>query len=283
MTTTGLISANTSGVQSGSQGVDRLYILDCGTGHVLDQSRWTVGSNIGKPVDISVSCYLIRHAQGYLLFGTGISDLVASMPDGWQVGEKASGIRWKRTKTLISQLDDIGVTPSDIRYIGISHTHPDHIGNVEMFPNSIVLIQRAEWEYGFTAGNPPLQFPPTATKPSFSPLHPVILVQEDLDVFGDGAVKLFFTPGHTPGHQSCLVHLLKTGWVILTEDAVHFQDDLDNFRIPYFDVMPAEQKVQTLLSMQRIINIRDRYNAVVWINHDKAQFDQLRHAPEYYE
>ena len=53
-------------------GVDRLYVLDCGVGHAADQSRWSVGVNIGKPIDISVKCYLIRHAQGYFLWDTGI-------------------------------------------------------------------------------------------------------------------------------------------------------------------------------------------------------------------
>ena len=76
----------------GGKTADRLYVLDCGQGHTEDQSRWTVGVNVGKPIDISVSCYLIHDSQGYLLWDTGISDYVASMPNGWQAepGLKAS-------------------------------------------------------------------------------------------------------------------------------------------------------------------------------------------------
>ncbi len=59
--------------QSGGKTVDRLYVLDCGQGHSNDESRWTVGVNVGKPIDISVSCYLIRHANDYFLWDTGIS------------------------------------------------------------------------------------------------------------------------------------------------------------------------------------------------------------------
>jgi N-acyl homoserine lactone hydrolase len=129
----GLFVARASFAQSKEQGVDRLYVLDCGQGHATDQSRWTVGVNVGKPVDISVSCYLIHDAQGYFLWDTGISDFVASMPNGWLPGnDPATGIHWTRAKTLQSQLATIGLKPTDIRFIGISHTHPDHIGHVAL-------------------------------------------------------------------------------------------------------------------------------------------------------
>src|ERR1700686_712928 len=101
---------SSSRAQSSAKAIDRLYILDCGQGHATDESRWTVGVNVGKPVDISVSCYLIHHADGYFLWDTGISDAVASMPDGWFPGNNpATDIHWTRAKTLESQLTAIGV------------------------------------------------------------------------------------------------------------------------------------------------------------------------------
>jgi N-acyl homoserine lactone hydrolase len=36
----------------------------------------------------------------------------------------------------------LGVRPSDIKYVAVSHTHQDHIGNVEMFPKSMLLVQK---------------------------------------------------------------------------------------------------------------------------------------------
>jgi N-acyl homoserine lactone hydrolase len=275
---------STSRAQSSAKAIDRLYILDCGQGHATDESRWTVGVNIGKPVDISVNCYLMRDSQGYFLWDTGISDQVASMPEGWfPTNNPKTDIHWTRAKTLESQLTAIGVMPSDIRYIGISHTHPDHIGNVERFPNVPVLIQKAEYDYYFAPGKEGVAKPPSDTTPTFSKEHPVQLVQEDLDVFGDGAVMIVYTPGHTPGHQSCLVHLQKTGWLLLTGDAVHLQENWDNRRIPYFSTMPPEQKIQTLLSMQRMADLMTFYRAQLWINHEKTQSDKMKKSPDYYE
>src|SRR5215469_6675304 len=91
----------------------RLYVIDCGWAHAADQSRWSPGVNVGKPLDVSDNCYLIHHVKGgYMLWDTGISDSVAATPDGLVQGPTT----WHRPKTLASQLAEIGVKPADIRY-----------------------------------------------------------------------------------------------------------------------------------------------------------------------
>jgi N-acyl homoserine lactone hydrolase len=64
------------------KGVEKMYILDCGQGDTGDMSRWTPGKNVNVPMDIVDSCYLIKHAQGYFLWDTGIDDAIAAMPNG---------------------------------------------------------------------------------------------------------------------------------------------------------------------------------------------------------
>ena len=288
-----LFSYPSGRAQSKAEGADRLYVLDCGNGHAPDMSkRWTPGFNTGKPIDISVSCYLIHHAQGYFLWDTGLSDQVAALPNGWlPTNNPAVDILWTRAKTLMSQLKQINIKPEDIKYIGISHTHPDHIGNAELFPKTTILIQRAEYEFFFGPAKPgaatlpaeALTVPSGDPTPRFSKDHPVKLIDEDLDVFGDGSVMIVFTPGHTPGHESLLVHLRKTGWILLSGDAVHLQTNWDNRRIPYFAAMPADQKFQTQLSMLRMADLMSFYHAQLWINHEVEQSRKQKHSPEYYE
>jgi glyoxylase-like metal-dependent hydrolase (beta-lactamase superfamily II) len=269
---------------SGGGGVDRLYILDCGLGHGNDLGySFTNEVDEGKPHDDPVHCYLIHHAQGYFLFDTGISDFVASMSGGWQAGDAARGVHWTRAKTVLSQLSEIGVKPSDIHMIGISHTHPDHMGNIEEFPNAVLYIQKAEYDDAFSPGHV-LSQPPQQPWVSFRQDHPVKLLEGDTDVFGDGSVMLIYTPGHTPGHQSCLVHLPQTGWVILSGDAVHKQTNWDNDRIPHFEGMSDINKLRTLTSMQRIRNLMEFYHAQLWINHaDVDPTKKQKYAPEYYQ
>ena len=54
-------------------GLDKLYILNCGEGVAGDISRWSPGVNVGKSWVFSDNCYLIKHAQGWLLWDTGIA------------------------------------------------------------------------------------------------------------------------------------------------------------------------------------------------------------------
>jgi N-acyl homoserine lactone hydrolase len=246
--------------------IEKLYALDCGQGRGADQARWSPGVNVGKPLDISDNCYLIRHAQGWLMWDTGVPEAVAAMPGGLASGGGA--MVWKRPKTIASQLDQIGVRPADIRYVAISHTHGDHIGNVDMFAAATVLIQGAEYDWAFAGANPP-----------FSKERPVRKLDGDLDVFGDGAVRIISTPGHTPGHQSLLVHLAKTGYVVLSGDAAHFRDNWENRRVPTMNV----DKDKTLASMQRIADVLAQNKAQFWINHDKPQSDATRRLPQYYD
>jgi N-acyl homoserine lactone hydrolase len=260
------ISAAPASAQTKS-GVDKLYILNCGEGHVIDISRWSPGVNVGMPMDMAENCYLMHHTQGWLLWDTGVTDAIAAMPDG-QAPADPRAIYWRRPKTLASQLEALGVKPAEIKYLAISHTHPDHIGNVELFPQAMLLVQKAEYEWPNPLG-----------VGRFKPEHPVTKLEGDYDVFGDGSVTIIATPGHTPGHQSLLVKLPKTGAVVLSGDAVHFKDNWDNRRVPSINT----DKDKTLVSMQRIADVLAKEKAQLWINHDKAQSDSLKKSPDFYD
>ncbi len=253
--------------QPAKSGVERLYILNCGEGVAGDISRWSPGVNEGKSMDFVDNCYLIKHAQGWFLWDTGIPDAVAAMPNGLAPADPKA-VTWHRPKTLAAQLDQLGLKPSDIKAIAVSHTHPDHIGNVEMFPAAMLYVQQAEYEW-----------PGANNAPRFNPEHPVTKLEGDRDVFGDGSVTILSTPGHTPGHQSLLVKLPKTGAVVLTGDAVHFRDNWDNRRVPSLNA----SKDQTLASMQKIADTLTKEKAQLWINHDKAQRDGLKMSPGFYD
>lgn len=261
------LSGHAALAQSEKSGVEKLYVLNCGEGTAGDISRWTPGLNEGKTMDFVDSCYLIKHSKGWFLWDTGIADSVAAMPNGL-VPADPKAVTWKRPKTLAAQLEQLGLKPDDIKAMAVSHTHPDHTGNVELFPQSVLYVQKAEYDW-----------PGTNNAPRFKPSHPVELLAGDKDVFGDGSVTILSTPGHTPGHQSLLVKLPKTGAVVLSGDAVHFRDNWDNRRVPSMNT----DKDQSTASMQKIADTLGKEKAQLWINHDKAQRDSQKMAPEFYD
>jgi N-acyl homoserine lactone hydrolase len=258
-----------------AQGVQRLYVLNCGESETKDLSAWSPGFNRGKAWQFSDSCYLIRHTKGVLLWETGVADAVAALPDGLVVGNGMLTLHVR--KTLRSQLQELGVAPSQITHLGFSHFHGDHVGNANLFTSATLYVQRPEYEAAFGPDPGKFNFNPAF----FNKLRDSNIVQldGDHDLFGDGSVMILSTPGHTPGHQSLLVRLPKTGPVLLSGDAVHFSENWENRRVPArnFD------KEQSLASMQKLAEVLERSHAQLWINHDKAQTDTLPHAPEFFE
>jgi N-acyl homoserine lactone hydrolase len=259
-------AATLMSLPASAAGVDRLYVLDCGHLSAPDQSRWSPGVNVGVPIELSDNCYLIHHIQGWFLWDTGLADAVAANPDG--VKDATTGLALKRAKTLVAELDELHLKPSDIKAMAVSHTHPDHIGNVELFPTVMLYVQKAEYDW-----------PGANNAPRFKPEHPVTKIEGDYDVFGDGSIVLLSTPGHTPGHQSLLVRLPKTGVVVLSGDVVHFKSNWDNRGVPGFNF----SKEQTLASMQRIADILAKEHAQLWINHDQPQSAAQKKSPEFYD
>ena len=144
----GLVFSSPAVAQPTNSGVDRLYVLECGHGTAPDQGRFSPGYNDGKPFDLVDNCYLIHHSEGYLLWGTGISDKIFGKPGG--VPSLGGRPNWVRSNTLARQLDQLNIKPPDIRYIGLTNSHIDHIGNLEMFPTATILIQRSEWDFAET-------------------------------------------------------------------------------------------------------------------------------------
>jgi N-acyl homoserine lactone hydrolase len=105
------------------------------------------------------------------------------------------------------------------------------------------------------------------------------LIDGDTDVFGDGSVTLVSTPGHTPGHQSLLVHLRNSGFIILSGDVVHLEENFEKNIVSSLNTSKAE----SIASMERVRQLIARYKATLLINHDKKQTDTLKLLPAFYD
>jgi N-acyl homoserine lactone hydrolase len=252
--------------------VEKIYILDGGLAEVVDGSIYSPGINVGVPMTLSCNAYLIRHRGNWLLWDTGTEDDLVSEPGGRII---AHGIRGIVRKTLASQLDEIGVGPDDIGTISISHAHFDHIGNCRLFPKAKWVVQRAEYNAMF--GPNPEEFGYLPELYLTMHQNEVELVEGDHDIFGDGAVKLVFTPGHTLGHCSLLVRLPETGAVLLSGDVAHNRENFRCRRVPSFNA----DKLATAASMDKVDALLRAEQAVMWVNHDTIQSQSLPYSPQW--
>ena len=254
-------------------GVDRMYVINCGENHVKDVSRWTPGVNIGKPHVFSNHCYLIKHAQGWMLWDTGNADRLAALPNGLSVAGGAITAYMK--KPLVESLKEIGVAPADIRHFALSHAHGDHSGNANLFSAATIYVQRAEYAAMFGAEPQKYGFIPS----NFEKLrgNTAMIIDGDYDVFGDGTVTIKAAPGHTPGHQVLVVRLPKTGPVILSGDMVHLQYSWTYRIAPSFN-FDVPRSMATIDAMK---DYAQQTGAQLWINHDLEQNAKIPKAPAF--
>jgi glyoxylase-like metal-dependent hydrolase (beta-lactamase superfamily II) len=255
--------AGTLVVAASAQAADMaLARLDCGT----PQAPTAVNerfSDIFAYGDMKrqfvFSCYVIKHDNDYLL---------------WDTGHSMSAPNVAPKESVVDQLAKLNLKPEQIKFVGISHYHADHTGQVASFPKATLLIGAKEWE-AISSPNPG---PGVNFKPfegwikGENKVEPLAL---DKDVFGDGSVIVLRTPGHTPGHSALLVKLA-SGNFILSGDAVHFRENLDTEGVPAFNF----DRAQTIASVQRIKQIAANLKAQVIIQHDARDVEKLPVLPE---
>jgi glyoxylase-like metal-dependent hydrolase (beta-lactamase superfamily II) len=234
--------------------------LDCGTPNpptdVALRFTDTYAYN-GLKIQLVYSCYLIKHGDDYMVWDTG------HPMDAPNVAPKVS---------IVDQLGKLELKPENVKFVGISHYHGDHIGQVASFPKSTLLIGKGDWE---VLTDPAKVAQPNANPKNFaawiSGRSKVEPVAYDKDVFGDGTVVMLNTPGHTPGHHSLLVRLKEKGPVLLSGDVVHFRENYDSDGVPSFNTHRGD----SLASIDRFKKIAANLKATVIIQHDPRDVEKL--------
>lgn len=145
-----------------------------------------------------------------------------------------------------------------MKYVGISHFHADHTGQLGGLTNATLLIGEREWA-ALTAPKPMAGANVAAFTPWISGARKVEPQAVHIDVFGDGTVVILRTPGHTPGHQSLLVRLKEEGTVLLTGGAAHFHENYESDGVPSFNCDRAE----TIASLERLKQIEKNLKATI--------------------
>ena len=214
----------------------------------------------GVKLQFVYSCYLIKHGSDYMLWDTGQSTAAGAVAP--KVG-------------LVDLLAQAKVMPEQVKYIGISHFHGDHIGQANALPKATLLIGKGDWDV-LTSAKPPANANPQLVSNWISGGGTVEAVPQDKDVFGDGTVIMLNTPGHTPGHHSLLVKLAQMGPVVLSGDAAHFHENYDGPGAPPFNF----DRAQTLASLDRIKRVAANLKATVIIQHDARDVGKLPAFPE---
>jgi glyoxylase-like metal-dependent hydrolase (beta-lactamase superfamily II) len=231
----------------------------------------TVPKERQRDITIPVSMWIIDHPKGVVVFDTGNNVAITQDCKAyWQPGLcdflKPSQ---KRADTIDAQLQKLGYSVDKVKAVVTSHTHLDHAGNMEMFPNAVHILQKKELYQGWfpekfqgRSGGAFVMADIDGTR-EFNFLE----LEGDYDVFGDGSVQVLSTPGHTLGHSSMKIKLASGKSIIMSQDAVWMQENLDGY--------PAglNYSVQDYTkSVNRLKFMRDLEGADLFMAHDQDQY-----------
>jgi len=205
-----------------------------GLGVFTPRSRWT---------PVPIPAYLVEHpGAGPVLIDTGFPAVVAE--EGARALGRAAGLAYhvemERDQVVTEQLRARGVDPIDVKIVVMTHLHYDHASAVADFPQATFVVDADEWAAarsgGFTKGYAPKLFghpfdwreidfdDPRVT--SFATFG------RSVDLFGDGAIRLLSTPGHSKGHMSVLLRLESGRELLLTADAAYARRTIEEELVP---------------------------------------------------
>jgi N-acyl homoserine lactone hydrolase len=242
-----------------------LYALHCGHIRIADADYYADdGSLKGQARELIDPCYLIRHPKGDLIWDTGLGDAVHDKP------VDSDGERLEVPVKLVDQLKLLNLTPADIEFFSLSHSHFDHVGNAALFTRATWIVDPDERARMFSdkarAGENFAQVAPLERFPT-----KLIAGQGDYDVFGDGSVVIVQAPGHTPGHCVLLVKLAQAGPVLLTGDMWHMAESREQRLVPRFNT----DRAQTIASMDKVEALAAKTGARIVRQHVPADFTAL--------
>ncbi len=249
----------------------RVWILTVG-GFDAVVGQLTPGDGSGRRMDIPVYAYLIDLGHDLLLFDTGCSARLAAHPEEI-LGDEASSLRplLDADSHITRQLERLGFGVGDVGVVVNSHLHFDHGGANDCFAGAEFWIQRAEWQA--TAQHPGHYPDPGYRPPAASAVR---WLEGDHDVAP--GVRLLYTPGHTPGHQSLWVELEQGPPLLFCGDAVYTAAHFDPDHLG-----AAVDKAQAAESVRRLIRLAAE-GARPFFSHDpdQARREGWRLAPFFY-
>jgi N-acyl homoserine lactone hydrolase len=260
----------------------KLYMFECG---ILKSQKqyFTAGRGVGQPFDVPVPFFLIEHDNAKVLYDTGNAlEVARDKVKHWGAGVVAAyDPIMTEDQWVVNQLAKLGVQPEDITHVVFSHLHLDHAGGCGQFPNATYYVQRVEMEYAYVPDFYQVgayiraDFDKPGLKWNLLEGH-----QEDFfDLLGDGKIKIVFTPGHTPGHQSLLVDLDNCGPTLLTGDSVYTTEILEEDVLPGLVFSPRD----CVISIKKMRNMRRTTGVWIITGHDPEAWATLKQAPEYYD
>jgi len=246
----------------------RIFAFHCGGDRAPRSVYDPLDDDPGSIVYGPYYFFLVDHPSGWVLFDTGCHPkwAVAAHEEG------ALSVEVREEHLVPAQLAALGLEPSDVEHVVVSHLHFDHAGGLRYFPHARVYVNERELPFAY---RPAVYQRAFYDRDDFD--HPLqwIEVGDSYDLFGDSSIRLIATPGHTPGHQSMLVELT-SGLHVLAADVSYWTSKMRERRLPGILWNPDEM-VRSWGAVEELERTRQ---ARLVFTHDPEDEDRKPVAPD---
>lgn len=233
---------------------------------------------------VPVPAFLIHHpTAGPVLVDTGFHPSIATKP-AENLGGLAARFANPRPGPdgdVPSQLRARDIDPKDLPVVLMTHLHFDHASAISEFPGATFLVSEAEWQAATTVSHPFLHgyihqhfdylFDYRTVDYARSGVTSYASFGRTVDVFGDGSIRLAYSPGHTLGHQSVICRLRDRDLVI-AGDSIYTLAQLDDAPEP----PRPEDRHTWRRSLRELQRFRDAFpESVIIPGHDPRTWPGL--------
>ncbi|MBW2217286.1 MAG: MBL fold metallo-hydrolase [Deltaproteobacteria bacterium] len=165
-------------------------------------------------------------------------------------------------------LSRLGMSPQDIDLVIITHGHPDHMEAVKIFADTSTSIAVPAIEMDFIRKLPP-QLSGALGVEDF---EPDILLQEGDLMAGHISLKVFHTPGHSPG--SVCLYWPETK-VLFTGDVV-FNQGVGRTDLPGGNGEKLKESIHKISRFETDYLLTGHGDIVSGRDHVKANFEEIK-------
>lgn len=234
-------------------------------------------------MEVPIIAFLVEHpTAGPVLIDTGFHPSVAVEPKqamGRFGGLLFKDVRMEPEQWVSAQLRKRGIEASNVKTVVMTHLHSDHASGISEFPDSTFVLSDAEWDAashgreidGYIKRQFDHAFDYRLLDFESRDCDSFASFARAYDIFGDGTVRMVFTPGHTHGHCSVILRL-RDREVLIVGDAAYTHRTIEESHLPF--KMDDEHRFRRSLGEIQLY-IEQTPDALVIPGHDMPAWRKL--------
>lgn len=246
----------------------KIHVLDCGyidiskdllfgCGNARTDLPKAAATPEGKRVTLPVHAFLVEHPAGLFLIDTGWGRAIS--PKG--VYDRAAVLKElpvhlaamyrpyvPEGMDVVEQLGSMGIKPSDLTAVIITHFDPDHISGLRSLGGASRIIVPEDEAYWSVRTKYRLRQPRLWEAPGVGKFErmfyrgrPLGPVGKAVELTEDGSIMYVSLPGHTDG-QAGVVLKDKGGYAVVAGDAAVSAENWETMRAPSYAANNGIQK-----------------------------------------